>query len=144
MIARLAACLLAVATVAAAPVPKHLTPPKPAKLTKELLVGSWSYSWSGMTRGWIRFEADNTYTAQHDPDGTTVYSGTYSVGEGSVTIVEWAHHANTGTVSGPNLYRFDIGLGDWPAMVGKSTGSHGFDVTEIPQANLPVKLHNRK
>lgn len=142
--ALLATMFLAASVAVAAPVPKGAVPAKPAKLTAALLAGSWQYEWSGSLHGWIRFEADGTYTAQHDPNGTTVYSGTWSVGEGSITIVEWAHHTTTGTTSGPQNYRFDVSTADWPAVTGRSTSGYGFDTQVIPEATQHLKLSGRK
>ncbi len=142
--ALLALSFLTGASLVAAPVPKQAAPQKPAKLTAEMLVGQWSYSWASCPNGWIDLTADGNYTAQHSPGSTTVYSGTWSVGEGSITLVEWSRDTVTGNVSGPRCYRFDVGMGEWPAVAGHSTGGFGFDVQEIPAATMAVKLHGKK
>lgn len=131
----------------AAPVPKHIQPPKPTKLTPQLLAGKWVYEWSGMLDGWIEFDAtEDTYTAQHTPGSATVYSGTFAVSECGkhITIVEWSHDITTGTSNGPRCYRFDVDVKEWPALPGKSTHGFGFDVQQIPEANIHLKLHGRK
>ena len=140
-------CLVGhIATTTAAPVPKHLQKDaRPTKLTKELLHGKWGYEWSGSLNGWIEFDAKSgTYTSQHQPDSDTIYSGSFAVSDGSITLTEWSFNVQTGAGSGPHCYRFDLGFGDWPAISGKSTGSFGFDVQEIPTANIPCKLRDRK
>ena len=126
-----------------APVPKHLQK-DPIKLTPQLLEGSWQYEWSSMLNGWIVFDKDGTYTAQHYPEGTTTYSGTYSVGENSITIVEWGFDSSTGRSWGPSCYRFDIDFKAWPKLPGKSTSGFGFDIQQIPEATTHLKLSKVK
>ena len=138
--------LEAMLCLAAAPVPKHIMPPKPEKITKPLLVGRWEYQWSTMLGGWLEFNDDGTYTAQHDPGSDTIYSGTWTVDDAgkSITIVEWSHSINRGTSYGPQCYRFDVGMKGWPALDGKSTSGFGFDVQQIPEAHTHLKLSRSK
>lgn len=141
----LAALLWAVQSpTAAAPIPRHIAPPKPTKLTPELLAGCWKYEWSSSLNGSITFDDKGNYIAQHDPMSTTTYSGTYSVDGGSITLVEWSHHITTGSISGPSTYRFDLDVKGWPVLDGKSTGSIPWNIQVIPQATIHLKLSERK
>ena len=141
----LGAIITAYASVpVAAPIPKHIQPAKPTKLTPAMLTGSWSYEWSTMLHGVIEFRDDGTYTAQHHQGSDTIYSGTWAIGENSITIVEWNTSTRTGTTNGPTCYRFDVEMKDWPALTGKSTGGMGFNIQVIPEATNHLKLHGRK
>lgn len=133
--------LCVVVLVGAAPVPKQAPP---LKLTQELLKGTWHYEWSTMLGGWITFDGKGNYTAQHDPNSTTTYSGTAAVGDGTIMITEWSFDSKTGNSYGPTCYRFDVDMKNWPNLPGKSTGGFGFDVQAIPQATLHLKLSNRR
>lgn len=130
--------------LAAAPVPKQSPPPKPSKLTPELLKGNWRYEWSSMLGGYIIFDGQGGYTAQHDPASTTTYSGTVAVSDDSITITEWTFDSATGASSGPVCYRFDVDVREWPTLPGKSTGGFGFDVQQIPPATIHLKLSGKK
>lgn len=125
----------------AAPVPKQKPPEKPTKITSALLAGTWQYEWSSMLGGWITFTTDGSYTAQHYPDSTTVYSGSFSIHENSITIVEYRTDTVTGVGGGPILYRFDVEtLKDWPTLPGASTGGFAFDSPVIPRADVHLKF----
>jgi hypothetical protein len=115
------ACLLALLARAAggAPVPK-----RPAELTKEQVVGTWSYSWGAMPNGIIAFAADGTYAAQHEPGGAVSYAGTWAVEGGTVTIQECSYDFATGEFrGGPVEYRFEFKAADYPNLRGLSNGS---------------------
>lgn len=129
-----------------APVPKHLQRDnKPAKLTPEILAGKWSYQWGSSLEGWIEFDAEKmTYTAQHSPNSTTYYHGSFSVGDGCITIVEMGWDTQGGRGWGPQVYRFDVDVKGWPVLAGKTTSGYGFDVQQIPEATMHLKLSDRK
>jgi hypothetical protein len=137
--------LFSLSGAAGAPVPKHLqkAEEKPTKLSAKWVAGTWGYEWSGMLGGWITFREDGTYTAQHRPETTQFYEGTFFADESGVTITEWGFDPVAGTRSGPTNYRFDFDLTQWPAPAGKSTGGFGFDAAP-PAATLHVKLRDRK
>lgn len=129
-----------------APVPRHIMKPAaPAKLTPEMLHGTWQYQWNASLEGSIEFNAkDMTYVAKHTPNATTIYSGTFSVGDSSITIVEYGFDIVTERQFGPQVYRFDVEPKGWPVLAGKTTGAFPFNVNIIPEATMHLKLSDRK
>lgn len=121
---RLAAFLLAdllVCFSAAAPVPRR-APAPPPELTRAALDGHWLYAYSGMDDGWIAFEADGTYTAQHHPGTDVVYFGTYAVSGNVVTLYE---NVRTGddTARWVGKFVFDFAATKPPKLAGFSNGA---------------------
>lgn len=62
--------------------------PQPPKLSAELLVGRWEFSWGGMPAGWIEFRADGRYVSRHSPGAEPLYTGFYSVRGDVLTLYE--------------------------------------------------------
>lgn len=98
--------------------------PPPAKLSKELIVGTWNYDWGNWHEGIICFDADGSYSAQHEPGGANAYAGTWKLEGNTVTITEYGYHYATGErYSGPIDYCFDFTGSSYPNLSGKSNGT---------------------
>lgn len=123
--------LLLLPLVLAAPVPADRRDPDPPRLTAAALAGHWRYDWNGTPGGWIAFDGERGYHAQHDPRGA-YYRGHYEVRGGSVTITEWAARSD-GSESGPSCYRFDLAHTAPGVLSGRST-------TGTDAATVPVRL----
>jgi len=67
----------------ASPVPKQ-----PTELTDSQLIGEWKYEYASMLDGWIRFDGDGTYVAQHYPGSVTRYGEWYVARTGEVVLIE--------------------------------------------------------
>lgn len=114
--------LALLAAPTAAPVPKR----KPvAELTPALIEGTWLYSWGGFPDGVIGFNRDGTYSALHQPAGTTVYYGTWTVTRDTVVIEEMAFDPTTGAVisGAPTRYEFTFDPKTYPKLSGVSNGT---------------------
>ncbi len=128
--ALLLAHALAALSPTAAPVPKQ-PPAEPPAIKADQVVGTWAYSWGQWPDGIISFDKDGSYSAVHVPGGATVYAGTWTVRDNTLTITEYSFDFATGERrGGPSDYCFDFGRTRMPDLAGVSNGS------------TPVKLSN--
>lgn len=101
------------------------TPPQPPRLTTKLLAGArWHYEYGAMTDGWIQFNTDGTYDAQHHPQYTSRYCGTWELTGATVVLMECSFDPTRPGERAcvPTRYEFTFST-DYPVLRGvASTG----------------------
>lgn len=95
-------------------------PPHPLRLSDELLVGRWAFSWGGASNGWIAFNADGTYVSQNYPPEGCLYAGRWWVEREQLVLLEWVVRAD-GSAPGWGPMRYDVALttNAHPRLVGR-------------------------
>lgn len=96
----------------------------PVRLTPELMVGAWKYTWGSSDGCEIRFCADGTYRVRYSPDTGWTGFGVWSCSGSTIRIDEYGLDPFTGERLVYSAGRFDLAFDvkDYPDMRGTANG----------------------